>query len=143
MPRPDSMQKVSSRRFLKRSARMPPRRRYGSRRLYRFRFLRGTFFPFFRASDRPIAIACLRLLTFLPLRPLLSVPFFRFFIARLTSFDALLEYLRAILSLLVNARGRQNIAAQKRLTPAYGTWFLNPALAVSIGARCDQLATAR
>src|SRR4029079_6025512 len=57
MPRPDSMQKVSSRRFLKRSARMPPRKRYGSRRLYRFRFLRGTFFSFFRASGRPTSFA--------------------------------------------------------------------------------------
>src|SRR4051812_28857499 len=42
----------------------------------------GTFFPSFRASDRPIAIACLRLVTFLPERPLFSVPFLRFFIAR-------------------------------------------------------------
>ena len=43
-----------------------------------------------------MAMACLRLVTFLPLRPLLSVPFLRFFIARSTS----LEYLRAIHSLL-------------------------------------------
>ena len=35
-PRPDSMQKASSRRSSKRSARMPPRKRYGSRRLYSF-----------------------------------------------------------------------------------------------------------
>ena len=39
---------------------------------------RGTFFPFFRASDRPIAIACLRLLTLLPLRPLLKRAFLAF-----------------------------------------------------------------
>jgi hypothetical protein len=45
-------------------------------------------------------MACLRLLTFLPLRPLRSVPFFRFFIARSTSFDAPFEYLRAIFLLL-------------------------------------------
>src|SRR6185503_6753402 len=70
---------------------------------YSFRFLRGTFFPFFRASERPIAIACFRLVTFLPLRPLLSVPFLRFFITRSTSFEALLEYLRAILFLLACA----------------------------------------
>jgi hypothetical protein len=37
--------------------------------------LRGTFPPFSRASERPIAIACLRLVTFLPLL-LFSVPFF-------------------------------------------------------------------
>ena len=45
-------------------------------------------------------MACLRLLTFLPLRPLLSVPLLRFRIARSTSFEAPLEYLRAILLLL-------------------------------------------
>src|SRR5215212_2269307 len=40
--------------------------------------LRGTFPPFFRASESPIAIACLRLFTRPPLppRPLFSVPFF-------------------------------------------------------------------
>jgi hypothetical protein len=47
-----------------------------------------------------MAMACLRLVTFLPLRPLLSVPFLRFFIARSTSLEAPLEYLRAIRSLL-------------------------------------------
>jgi hypothetical protein len=36
----------------------------------------GTFFPAFRASDNPIAIACFRLVTFLPLRPLFKVPSF-------------------------------------------------------------------
>src|SRR5258706_10584211 len=40
--------------------------------------LRGTFAPFLRASESPIAIACFRLVTLppLPLLPLLSVPFF-------------------------------------------------------------------
>jgi len=47
-----------------------------------------------------MAIACLRLLTFLPLRPLLSVPFLRFFIARSTYREAPREYLRAIRVLL-------------------------------------------
>jgi hypothetical protein len=47
-----------------------------------------------------MAIACLRLLTFLPLRPLLSVPLLRFFIARSTYLEAPFEYLRAILLLL-------------------------------------------
>jgi hypothetical protein len=56
----------------------------------------GTFLPLALASDRPIAIACLRLLTFLPERPLFSVPALRFFIVRLTSVDAFFEYLRAI-----------------------------------------------
>jgi hypothetical protein len=34
----------------------------------------GTLPPARRASDRPIAIACLRLVTFLPDRPLRKVP---------------------------------------------------------------------
>ena len=40
-------------------------------------FLLGTFLPFARASDSPIAIACFLLLTVLPLLPLLSVPALR------------------------------------------------------------------
>src|SRR5262249_8886359 len=36
----------------------------------------GTFAPFLRASERPIAMACFRLVTLRPLRPLLSVPRF-------------------------------------------------------------------
>jgi hypothetical protein len=52
----------------------------------------GTFLPFLRASDRPIAIACLRLFTVPPLPPLplLSLPFFFRFTARFTSVPALL-----------------------------------------------------
>ena len=45
-------------------------------------------------------MACLRLLTLLPLRPLLSVPFLRVFMARSTYLEAPFEYLRAILILL-------------------------------------------
>jgi hypothetical protein len=56
----------------------------------------GTLAPDLRASDNPIAIACLRLLTFRPERPLFSVPFLRFFIARLTLLDAFFEYFLAI-----------------------------------------------
>ena len=56
----------------------------------------GTFLPLALASDRPIAIACLRLVTFLPERPLRSVPALRFFITRSTSADAFFEYLRAM-----------------------------------------------
>jgi hypothetical protein len=55
---------------------------------------RGTFAPFFRASDRPIAIACLRLFTVRPLLPDLSVPLFRRRIALSTRFDAALPYFR-------------------------------------------------
>jgi hypothetical protein len=39
-------------------------------------FFRGTFLPFFRALDSPMAIACLRLFTLpaLPPLPLFAVP---------------------------------------------------------------------
>jgi len=56
----------------------------------------GTRAPFLRASDRPIAIACLRLFTLRPLRPLLSVPRLRLRIALATVLDAPREYLRAM-----------------------------------------------
>jgi hypothetical protein len=46
-----------------------------------------------------MAIACLRLVTLLPLRPLLSEPLLRFFIARSTNFEAPFEYRRAIVLL--------------------------------------------
>jgi len=56
----------------------------------------GTLLPSARASERPIAIACLRLVTFLPERPLFKVPALRFFIARPTLADAFFEYFRAM-----------------------------------------------
>jgi hypothetical protein len=73
--------------------------------LFAFRFLAvflffetffGTFFPSALASDRPMAIACLRLLTLRPDRPLFRVPALRFFIARATLADAFFEYFRAM-----------------------------------------------
>src|ERR1700749_262338 len=57
-------------------------------------FFAGTFFPSLRASDRPIAIACFRLVTFLPLRPDFSLPFFLSRISVSTFFPADGEYLR-------------------------------------------------
>src|ERR1700754_4264162 len=57
----------------------------------------GTFFPARRASDSPIAMACFRLFTFLPLRPLRNVPALRFFMARSTFLAELFEYRRAIM----------------------------------------------
>jgi hypothetical protein len=56
-------------------------------------FFRGTFPPSFRASDNPIAIACFWLVTFLPDRPLLSVPSFLSCIAFSTFLEAFLPYL--------------------------------------------------
>ena len=51
-------------------------------------FFFGTFAPDLRASDSPIAIACFRLVTFFPLRPLFSVPLFFSRITRATFFCA-------------------------------------------------------
>ena len=55
------------------------------------RFL-GTFAPALRASERPIAIACFLLFTFLPERPLFKVPFLRSCIALFTFFCAFFPY---------------------------------------------------
>jgi hypothetical protein len=54
----------------------------------------GTFAPALRASERPIAMACLRLVTFFPLRPLFSVPVLRSRMARATLRPAFGLYLR-------------------------------------------------
>jgi hypothetical protein len=66
----------------------------------RFRPVRfdGTFAPFSRASDRPIAIACLRLVTRppWPAFPRLSVPLFRRRIALSTDLPAPRPYLRPL-----------------------------------------------
>ena len=56
----------------------------------------GTLPPARRASDSPIAIACLRLVTFLPELPLFNVPAFSSSIAFSTFSDAFLPYLLAI-----------------------------------------------
>lgn len=57
-------------------------------------FFFGTFAPERRASDRPMAIACFRLFTFFPLRPLFNVPLFIAFISRSTDLPAFGLYLR-------------------------------------------------
>jgi hypothetical protein len=56
-------------------------------------FFSGTFSPLSRASDKPIAMACLREVTFFPLRPLLSLPSCISCMAASTFFPAPLEYL--------------------------------------------------
>src|SRR5205085_7355961 len=63
-------------------------------------FLAGTLAPALRASERPIAIACLRLFTVLPERPLLSVPRFFSCIAFFTLLFAFGPYLAVMCSLL-------------------------------------------
>src|ERR1044071_7387894 len=56
-------------------------------------FFLGTLAPERRASDKPMAIACLRLFTRLPELPLFSVPRLRSCIARSTFSPAFLPYL--------------------------------------------------
>src|SRR5262245_32134088 len=83
-------------------ARSRATRSYLLRRFERERldFLAGTLAPARRASERPIAIACFRLLTFLPERPDLSVPAFRSRIAFPTVAEAFLPYARAMREIL-------------------------------------------
>ncbi len=54
----------------------------------------GTFFPALRAFDKPMAIACLGLVTFLPLRPDFSLPCFISLISVSTFLPAEGEYFR-------------------------------------------------
>lgn len=74
-----------------------------------------------------MAIACLRLVTFLPLRPLLSEPFLRFFIARSTYREALCEYFRAICFLLrhITKPPVATVDGAAIVTAVHGTLFLN------------------
>src|SRR2546428_8617982 len=60
---------------------------------YLLDFFGGTLAPFSRASERPIAMACSRLLTFPPF-PDFSFPCFNLCMARSTVSDAFLPYLR-------------------------------------------------
>src|SRR5688500_3668196 len=59
-------------------------------------FRGGTFAPDRRASESPIAIACLRLFTFLPERPLLRMPRLRSCIALRTFLATFFPYLAMI-----------------------------------------------
>jgi hypothetical protein len=62
---------------------------------YLLDFFFGAFLPSLRASESPMAIACFRLFTVLPLRPLFRVPSLRSCIAFSTFFEAPLEYFLA------------------------------------------------
>jgi hypothetical protein len=65
----------------------------------RFDFLDGTLPPSRRASARPIAIACLRDMTFFFERPERSLPCFFSCMARSTFFDAVVPYLAMVVFL--------------------------------------------
>src|SRR5436190_22651123 len=69
----------------------------------------GTFLPFLRASESPMAIACFLLFTVPPLPPLprLSNPFLRRCMALFTSLPALREYLAIVCSCLQRNAGRR------------------------------------
>jgi hypothetical protein len=73
-------------------------------------FRGGTFFPSLRASESPMAIACLRLVTFFPDLPLFSVPALRLRRARPTFADALREYFRAM---MLSPAKENNTGAQR------------------------------
>jgi hypothetical protein len=63
-------------------------------------FFRGTLAPFLRASERPMAIACFRLLTVPPLPPFpdFKVPRFLRRITLLTDLPAAFPYLAILVS---------------------------------------------
>src|ERR1700710_565724 len=79
-------------------------------------FFFGTLSPSLRASDRPMAMACLRLFTVPPLPPgpLLSVPFLRSSSAFATLLEAALEYLRAMFDPLAGVDCRTTGGMEKR-----------------------------
>lgn len=62
-------------------------------------FVEGTFLPLRRASERPMAMACLRLFTVFPLLPDFNLPRLNSCISRFTSLPALGLYLRRELDL--------------------------------------------
>ena len=76
---------------------------------------RGTLLPARRASDKPIAIAWLRLLTRLPERPLSSLPRFISCIARCTFPPLARLYLRAMVVSLLVFRGEANAQPAQQL----------------------------
>jgi len=83
----------------------------------------GTLAPFLRASERPMAIACFLLLTFLPDLPLLSVPALRFFMARPTFFAAPLEYF-LFFAFLAIATGPSTFLGHPNRNSALGQRFI-------------------
>ena len=78
------------------------------RDVFRDDFRDGTFAPFLRASLSPMAIACLRLVTFRP-DPLFSVPFFLRRMVDLTFFAADCPYLATITSDVILCKARADV----------------------------------
>jgi hypothetical protein len=90
------------------------------REVLRDPFRGGTFPPFSRASLSPMAIACLRLVTFRP-DPLLSVPFFFRRIANSTFFDADFPYFAIHTPPLLHVAKR--VLECERQTDWMSSWF--------------------
>lgn len=90
-------------------------------------FFEGTFAPFFRASERPMAMACLREVTFLPLRPLRRVPSLRSCMASFTFSPAFFEYFAIVGNLWVIDTGKtqktRTIQTRIKLPGGSGTIF--------------------
>jgi hypothetical protein len=86
-----------------------------ARRAFLFR---GTLAPARRACDNPMAMACLRLFTFLPERPLLKVPRFRSCMAFRTFADAFLLYFAIIIPPFGNYLGMERTVNGKK----YGSY---------------------
>jgi hypothetical protein len=59
----------------------------------------GTLAPLSLASDKPIATACLREVTFFPLRPIFNLPCFISCIASFTFSPAFLEYFAIVIEI--------------------------------------------
>lgn len=91
----------------------------------------GTFFPARRASDKPIAIACLGFVTFFLLRPMVSLPSCISCNSRPTCSEAAGEYLRPLLFLaaaLVAVFAGVFAAAPARLPGAFFALFFAVAM---------------
>ena len=78
-------------------------------------FFDGNLAPFALASLKPIAIACLRLVTFLPDRPLSSVLSLRRCIASPTEFCAFFEYLAIVICFAMPEKQRALTCLMHRL----------------------------
>src|SRR5262249_28089930 len=86
----------------------------------------GTLPPARRASDKPIAMACLRLVTFFPDFSLRRFPSLRSFLALWTFFSAFAPYLaiRRLLLIVIRCAARRVVGApQQLLFPAVCKWF--------------------
>jgi len=86
-------------------------------------FFRGTLAPVRRASESPIAIACLRLVTFFPERPLFKVPRLRSCIALLTFCAAFFPYLAMVIPPLCFVQSVSTLRFEQELFHAIVTFF--------------------